>query len=110
MQKVTMATAEGKTVLVDFTADWCPNCKYNEATALNIASTCEIARQFDIVTLVADYTSRDPEIGFALRRLQRSAVPLTVVFPADDPSTPILLDGVYTATHLHDALREAAGS
>ncbi|HES58226.1 MAG TPA: hypothetical protein ENO21_02225 [Firmicutes bacterium] len=97
----------GHVVLVDFTADWCPNCKYNEATALNIASTKEIVEQREIVVLQADWTSRDHEIGWALRKLGFASVPLTAVFAPGEPSAPILLDGVYTPAKLHEALNLA---
>ncbi|MCH7685360.1 MAG: thioredoxin family protein [Planctomycetes bacterium] len=35
-------TADGKTVLVDFTADWCLTCKTNEAVALNTTKTKQL--------------------------------------------------------------------
>jgi thiol:disulfide interchange protein DsbD len=35
MKKLADYTREGKTVLVDFTADWCPTCKTLESTVLN---------------------------------------------------------------------------
>jgi len=99
-------TGEGKTVLVDFTADWCPNCKYNEATALNIASTKNLIDDLGVVTLKADWTNRSDEISKMLRQLGFASVPLTAVFPEDDPKHPILLDGVYTAQRLQEVLKE----
>jgi len=101
---------EGQTVLVDFTADWCPNCKYNEATALNTNATKKLVEELNVATLKADWTVRSKEIGWALRQLGFASVPLTAIFPAGDPNRPILLDGVYTAARLHDALRAAAKS
>jgi len=99
---------QGRTVLVDFTADWCPNCKYNEATALNTNATKKLIEELNVATLKADWTVRDKDIGWALRQLGFASVPLTAIFPAGDPNRPILLDGVYTAARLHDALRAAA--
>ncbi|MBN2081160.1 thioredoxin family protein [bacterium] len=101
--------ADGRTVLVDFTADWCPNCKYNEKTALNIDSTKELKDELDIVFLYADWTTKeeDDEIGNVLIALGFNSVPLTAIFPGNDPNNPILLDGVYTPARLHDSMREA---
>ena len=96
-------------MLVDFTADWCPNCKTNEAVALNIASTQELKEELGIVFLFADWTARDDEIQNVLLKLGFASVPLTAIFPGDNPNAPILLDGVYTPARLHDAMREAAG-
>lgn len=94
----------GEIVLVDFTADWCPNCKYNEATALNIASTKEVVEDKEVIVMQADWTNRDHEISWALRKLGFASVPLTAIFTPGKPSEPILLDGVYTPTKLHEAL------
>lgn len=94
----------GHVVLVDFTADWCPNCKYNEATALNIASTKELVEKDDVLVLQADWTNRDPEISWALRKLGFASVPLSAVFSPGAMNKPLLLDGVYTPAKLHDAI------
>jgi|GEM_PF-2271812 len=108
--KLQEYTAEGKTVLVDFTADWCPNCKTNEAVALNIDSTTQLRDELGIVFMVADWTARDDEIGDVLRALGFASVPLTAIFPGSNPNKPILIDGVYTPARLHDAMRQAAGA
>ena len=88
LEKLDRYAAEGKTVLVDFTADWCPNCKYNEATALRIASTEKLAGDLGIKLLVADYTARDAETSAVLRALGFASVPLTAIFPGKEPEQP----------------------
>ncbi|MBT6495622.1 MAG: hypothetical protein HOL01_13825, partial [Planctomycetaceae bacterium] len=60
--KLQAALAEKKTVLVDFTADWCMTCKTVEKFALNTPETKRLIEQHDIVTLYADYTHQSPEI------------------------------------------------
>ena len=102
-------TREGKTVLVDFTADWCPNCKTNEAVALNIPETMALKDELGMVFMVADWTAKDDEIGDTLRALGFASVPLTAIFPGDNPNEPILLDGLFGPAGLHDAMRRAAG-
>jgi thiol:disulfide interchange protein DsbD len=104
--------ADGRTVLVDFTADWCPNCKTNEAIALNIPETKALVESLDVVTMIADWTTKEkPDaIGEMLRSLGYSSIPLTAIFPAADPDEPILLDGLYTPARLHDELKRATGT
>ncbi|MDQ3024443.1 MAG: thioredoxin family protein, partial [bacterium] len=53
--------SEGRTVLVDFTADWCPNCKTNEAIALNTPETKALVESLEVVTMIADWTTSDKE-------------------------------------------------
>jgi thiol-disulfide isomerase/thioredoxin len=108
VDKLKQYTAENKPVLVDFTADWCPNCKWNEKTALNIESTMQLKEELGFVFLYADWTTKNDEIGGVLEKLGFLSVPLTAIFPAGNPNAPILLDGVYTPTRLHEAMREAA--
>ena len=88
-------TEEGKTVLVDFTADWCPTCKSNERLALNQPETKRYVEANGIATLKADKTQPSPEIDDFLRRLGNKAgsIPFYAIFPAGNPNQPILLDG-----------------
>ncbi|GAB4145719.1 MAG: hypothetical protein Tsb009_17990 [Planctomycetaceae bacterium] len=96
-----------KTVLVDFTADWCTNCKVNEKLALNRKETLEFVKKHNVVPLVADYTKESPEIKAWLDKFNTDGVPLTVIFPANRPDQPIVLDGVYSKGTLLEKLEEA---
>lgn len=109
-QRLAELQAEGKTVLVDFTADWCINCKYNERWALNRSLTKNLVEQNGVVTLLADNTEYPEEIKSTLQQLKRNAVPLTAIYPANSPADPILLDGVYSQGALLDALQKAGPS
>ncbi len=101
------ALAEEKTVLVDFTADWCLVCKTNETVALNTRETLELVRQHDIIPMYADYTLESEEIKEWLNRFDSISVPLTVIFPAGNPRQPIIIRDAYTKTMLLDGLRKA---
>ncbi|MDA0834965.1 MAG: thioredoxin family protein [Planctomycetota bacterium] len=97
----------GKTVLVDFTADWCLTCKTVEKFALNTSDTLNFVNEHDVVTLMADYTQESPEIKAWLDRFQSKSVPLTVVFPASDYKRPIVIRDVYTKSKLLSKLDQA---
>jgi thiol:disulfide interchange protein DsbD len=104
-------TSQGTTVLIDFTADWCPNCKTNEAVALGIESTKQLASELGIVFMVADWTRKEKpdHIGNTLRALGYASIPLTAIFPGSNPNSPILLDGLFGPATLHERMREAVG-
>lgn len=77
--RLTELRAQGKTVFVDFTADWCLTCKVNERIALHSDKAVEAFAKNEVVALVADWTRADPEITAALARYERSGVPLYLV-------------------------------
>jgi len=105
--RLTALLKEKKTVLVDFTADWCGNCKFNESFALNTKATQSFVQEHDIVPLVADFTDGSPEVRRWLGKFLQEGVPLTVIFPAQRPNEPIVLTDVYTQGTLLKKLNEA---
>jgi suppressor for copper-sensitivity B len=101
-------TRERKTVLVDFTADWCLTCKTLEAIVLNTAETRNLIEANKIVTLQADWTDGSPEITNMLDALGSKQVPVIAIFPAGRPNEPIVFRGSYTKQALYDAINSLA--
>jgi len=109
-QALVALTKEQKTVLVDFTADWCPTCKYNEATALNTRDVGELVEKYGIVPLKADWTDRGTEIKDMLALLGYRSIPVYAIFPADRPNEPILLSDLISKKQILEKLKEAGPS
>ena len=97
-------------MLIDYTAEWCVNCKANEKLVLNTAVVKKAMQEAGVVPFKADYTSFNPEIKADLDRFKRSGVPMYVIVPANKPDAPILLDEILTPTAVIDALRRASAS
>jgi len=91
-------------VFIDFTADWCLNCKYNERFVLDTPPVREALKSW--ATLKADWTRGDPQITAELKRLGRVGVPVYVVIPASG-GTPEVLPEILTQRVLLDALERA---
>ncbi|HSG72818.1 MAG TPA: protein-disulfide reductase DsbD domain-containing protein, partial [Planctomycetaceae bacterium] len=108
-QRLQESLAQNKTILIDFTADWCLVCKQNEALALNTEETKSLVEKHGIVTMMADYTDRSPEIKVWLEKFKTQGVPLTVLISASDPSKPILFAGPYLQSEMTAALNKLAG-
>ena len=72
--------AENLPVFVNFTAAWCITCKVNERLALSNAEVKEAFSHHNVAYLKADWTTRNAEIGTALRALGRDGVPLYALY------------------------------
>jgi thiol:disulfide interchange protein DsbD len=98
--------AAGKNVFVDFTADWCITCKFNERTAINTPAVRALLAQKNIVPIKADWTNANPEITAALKKFGRVGVPFYVIYPAADAANPIVLPELLTESILVNALKK----
>lgn len=107
-QELVKLTGEGKTVMVDFTADWCLTCKRNEEFALNTEAVSELIRKNGVAPLIADWTDGSPEIKEMLEVLGSASIPVYAIFPADNPNKPIILRDLVSQDEFLAAL-EAAG-
>jgi thiol:disulfide interchange protein len=85
-----------KNVMVEFTADWCPNCKYVEKTVLHTDAFQKSLSDNDVTLMIADMTHFPPEVTTLLEKLGSKSIPFTAVFPAKTPLEPIVLRDIYT--------------
>lgn len=109
-ERLHSLTDAKKTVLVDFTADWCLTCKTLEANVLNTKKVRQAVDQHGVETLVADWTTKDPQIGEMLSALGSKQIPVLAIFPAGRPNEPIVLIGGYTQATLIKRIEEAVGA
>jgi len=87
--------ADGHPVIVDFTADWCINCKLNERV-FQSSSVAAKLRDTHAVVLKADWTAGDPEITKLLARFGKSGIPLFVVYSPLRQEQPVVLPELIT--------------
>ena len=77
--------AQGKTVFVDVTADWCITCLYNKKNVLDAEPVVSLLASPDIILMRADWTRPDPIISDYLNRNGRYGIPFNIVY---GPGTP----------------------
>ena len=107
-EALARSRAEGRAVLVDFTAKNCLNCQINKRTSLEIADTRAKLKAINAVALLGDFSNADPLIASELRRYNRPGVPLVLVYPRDAAKPPIVLPEILTPSLVIEALNEAA--
>lgn len=100
----TTAISSGKDVVVEFTADWCINCKTVEYFVLENELVKEALRRNEVVLLRADLTSKNPYAEKMLRQWTgQSGPPFTIIFKANGHR--VLLPGIYDKQELIEAVQ-----
>lgn len=95
-----------KNMVLDFTADWCPNCKFLEKTVLAPDRSARLAQEFQVDLVRVDLTRHDPVLMSLLESLGSKSIPVLAIFSKDNPRRPLVLRDLFT----HDQLREALES
>lgn len=99
-----------KPLLLEFTADWCPNCKFVEATVLTDERLRRLQARYGMELVRVDLTSANAYAVRLLEALGSKSIPLTALFPAGDMATsPLVLRDVYGSESLKEAMKEAFG-
>ena len=101
------ALKTGRTVFVDFTADWCVSCKSNERLVLASDAVQKAFQDGNVAVLKADYTIYTEDVARLLRQFNAASVPLYVVYPAGRPDAPVVLPTLLTQQTVLDALAAA---
>jgi len=102
-QRVTELRAQGRTIFVDMTADWCITCKVNEHVALDTAAVRQVFADQQVAWLQGDWTRADPAITQLLTTYGRSGVPLYLVYVKG--GDPKVLPQLLTPSIVVDSLK-----
>jgi thiol:disulfide interchange protein len=102
--------SEGKTVMVDFTADWCLTCQFNTRTAINTRRVKEAIDKHAVVPLLADWTDKNDDIKNKLAELNSKSIPLLAIYPASAPFEPIILRDALVESQVLSAIEQAGSS
>jgi len=109
-EAVRQALHEGKPVFVDFTADWCLTCKFNERTVLASQRVRSAFREKGVEFLVADWTRRDETIRSELARYGKAGVPMYLLYAPQRPGEPEVLPELLTEPIVLDSLERLTSS
>ena len=99
--------AQGKTVFVDVTADWCLTCQVNKGLVLNTEPMLKVFKSNGIVLMQADWTRPDPVISDYLARYGRYGIPFNAVYGPGAPDGIVLAE-LLSQGEVLDAFRRAS--
>ena len=97
----------GAPVFVDVTADWCITCLANEQAVLFTPKMIDAFATSGVTYMVADWTNYDADIGAFVKSHGRNGIPLYVMYPAGNHSSPVLLPQLLTQSMVLEALEAA---
>lgn len=100
------AIKEGKVVVLDFTAEWCLNCKALEGTVLHKDAVAAALNGAGVVPMRVDLTGNNPPGQAKLKDLHWVGIPLLAIFGPGLPE-PVKYDS-YTPDMVLEALAKAS--
>lgn len=108
-ERFEAARAADMVVVLDFTAEWCLNCKALKAAVLNREPVKPLLHDDNFALLTVDLTSRTAPGWDLLKSLGQTGIPLLVIYgpglPADEP----WMSNAYTPDQVEAAVAKARG-
>jgi thiol:disulfide interchange protein len=99
------AVRQNKIVVMDFTAEWCLNCKALEEGVLHDRKITNLLADEDIVPMKVDITASNPAGKAKLKAVGSLTVPLLVVFSSK--GEPVFKSDFYTVDQVWRAVERA---
>lgn len=103
--RVNELVSSGRTVYIDFTAEWCITCQVNEARVFGSTDVRQMLMAKNVALVKGDWTSSNPVITQALKRYGRNGVPLNVILAKG--RKPEILPNVLTPGIVIEALKRS---
>ncbi|MFN5496358.1 MAG: protein-disulfide reductase DsbD family protein [bacterium] len=104
-ERLAAAQKDGKVVVIDFTAEWCANCKTLEALVLNQPGVSKELNADDVAAIKVDLTGNNEAGNALLKASNRVTIPLLLVYGRD--GSVVLNASDYTPGQVIDAINAA---
>jgi suppressor for copper-sensitivity B len=99
--------AEGKPVMIDFTASWCSSCKWNSLWAIETEDVAASLKAGGVVPMLADLSKPNERITRKVHELESNSIPLLVIYPGGTGSEPVVLRDLVKEGQVLDAIKQA---
>ena len=104
-ERFNEAVKQEKIVVLDFTAEWCLNCKALEHGVLNTRKIIDLFASDDIATIKVDITGKNPAGKEKLKEVGSLTIPLLVIYSPDKKI--VFKSDFYTADQIINAVEKA---
>jgi thiol:disulfide interchange protein len=93
------ALDSGRSVFIDFTAAWCPNCKFNKLSVYDSEAVLQAMAAKGVVRMEADMTRKSAYTDMLERlmdQLGAQSIPFMAIVPADRPNEALVARDIVT--------------
>jgi thiol:disulfide interchange protein DsbD len=109
-ERFEQALQQGKVVVMDFTAEWCLNCKALEHNVLYRDEVAALLNSADVVPIKVDITGPNPAGKKMLQEAGSLTIPLLAIYkPGPYDREPVFKSDAYTPTQVIDQIKKAVG-
>jgi len=105
--RLNTAFESGNVVVMDFTAEWCLNCKSLEHTVLHNPEVVAVLNRAGVVPMKVDITGKNPPGKAKLKDTGRLTIPLLVVYSPQGKE--LFKSDFYTVDQVLEAIERASG-
>jgi thiol:disulfide interchange protein DsbD len=108
-ERILQNRDKGIITVLEYTADWCPNCSLVEKLALQRDEVQKLFERDDVEFMVADLTLKNSQAESLMAKLGSKSIPLLAVFPPGSGFTsPLCLRDIYSEEDVISAVKTAA--
>jgi suppressor for copper-sensitivity B len=108
-ERIAKLVANGKTVFVDVTAEWCITCHVNKLAVLNRGEIYQaLSKDKNVIAMRGDWTRPDQRITNYLKSFGRFGIPFNAVY-GPKAKEGMVLPELLTAGIVREGLRKASG-
>ena len=100
--------AEGDVVVLEFTAEWCLNCKLLESTVLHSSRVVEALEADDVSPIKVDLTGNNVSGNALLNEVGGLRIPLLIIMGPDGEEE--FRGDFYTVHQVLDAIKRSRGN
>ena len=104
-ERLDAALGQGRAVVIEFTAEWCLNCKAMEQGVLHQPDVADLLNGSTVTPIKVDLTGNNDAGNELLRRFGRVAIPLLVVLAPD--GAEVFQSDFYSVEQVQAAVRDA---
>ena len=99
-----------KNFILDFTANWCTNCKFLEKAVLKPGFINNLKAEYNLRFIRVDLTHNNPAGQYLLKALDSHSIPTLAIFSRENPGSPLILRDLFSKNQLVKAIEKELGN